>query len=75
MAIAPCAAMLPNQKKQCFKIARFTDAPFTSNTGSPRLIAVCMVEATERAVLCTASSSHCEYTECEYEQCGSVLVS
>ena len=27
MAIAACAAVLPDQKKQFFKIARFTDAP------------------------------------------------
>jgi hypothetical protein len=30
MAIAASAAVLPNQKKQCFKIARFTDAPYIS---------------------------------------------
>jgi len=27
MAIAASAPVLPNQKKQCCKIARFTDAP------------------------------------------------
>jgi hypothetical protein len=27
MAIAAFAPVLPNQKKQCYKIARFTDAP------------------------------------------------
>jgi len=30
MAIAASAPLLPNQKKQCRKIARFTDAPCTS---------------------------------------------
>jgi len=30
MAKAACAAVLPNQKKQCCKIARFTDAPYAS---------------------------------------------
>ena len=29
MAIAASAPVLPNQKKQCCKIARFTDAPCT----------------------------------------------
>ena len=28
MAMAASAPVLPNQKKQCCKIARFTDAPF-----------------------------------------------
>jgi len=28
MAIAAYAPVLPNQKKECCKIARFTDAPF-----------------------------------------------
>ena len=30
MAIAASAPVLPNQKKQCCKIARFTDAPYIS---------------------------------------------
>jgi len=29
MAIAASSPVLPNQKKQCCKIARFTDAPCT----------------------------------------------
>jgi len=29
MAIAASAPVLPNQKKQCYKFARFTDAPCT----------------------------------------------
>jgi hypothetical protein len=32
MTIAASAPVLPNQKKQCRKIARFTDAPYTSGS-------------------------------------------
>jgi len=32
MAMAASAPVLPNQKKRCCKIARFTDAPCIINT-------------------------------------------